>query len=407
MSRCWVVSILLVAVLSLTGCGNRVEMNELGITTATGFDGHQGDWTITYQVIIPPAMSSGAGGSSGGGGSQAAVHTFSAHGKTIRDALASSSRENPRKLYFAHTNIVVIGKEAAEKGIEEILDTYYRNPDARETVKVFIADGKARDYLKKLVPPEKLPGRALANILQKNKQLSSYYPSVSVHELALGISSDSAAAGVPELSITGTDSSKLESTDIFNQTATSSKLKISGLSVFQKAKRVGTLNQDESLGISWLTDQINTSTLSYVSKDDTNVSAFLVRKAKVKVIPVKGPLHYTLKVNARIIVGEILETTSHEDLLTTQSISKLQQQAEEIVRSQILVGWKAVQNLKVDLVGIGNKIHRKHPKDWEILKENWPEEIADMDMDIDVKVTLKRPGLFQNSFSRLLESEDD
>ncbi|MNL82252.1 hypothetical protein D3C87_2095920 [compost metagenome] len=58
-------------------------------------------------------------------------------------------------------------------------------------------------------------------------------------------------------------------------------------------------------------------------------------------------------------------------------------------------------------MGIGNKIHRKHPKDWEILKENWPEEIADMDMDIDVKVTLKRPGLFQNSFSRLLESEDD
>lgn len=30
-----------------------------------------------------------------------------------------------------------------------------------------------------------------------------------------------------------------------------------------------------------------------------------------------------------------------------------------------------------------------------------------MDIDIDVEVNLKRPGLFQGSFSRLLESEDD
>ncbi|MCE3202299.1 Ger(x)C family spore germination protein [Paenibacillus sonchi] len=407
MHRRWVVAIWLVTGLLLAGCGNRIEMNELGITTATGFDGQQGDWTITYQIIIPPAMASGAGGSSGGGGSQAAVHTFSAHGKTIREAVAASSRDNPRKLYFAHTNVLIIGKQAAETGIEEILDTYYRNPDARETVKVLVADGEARDFLNKLIPPEKLPGRALSDILQKNKQLSSYYPSVSVHQLALGISSDSGSAGVPEVSLTGTDSSSLESSSVFQQTSTSSKLKISGLSVFQKAKMVGTLNQNESTGISWLTDQIHLTTISYSSRDDTDVSAFLVRNAKVKVTPVKEALHYTIKVKAKVVVGEFLETTTHEDLLKTQSVKKLEQQAEQIIRTQILDGWKAVQQLKIDLVGIGNKIHRKSPKDWKRLKESWPEGIADMDMDIDVEVNLKRPGLFQSSFSRLLESEDD
>lgn len=401
------VAIWLVAALLLAGCGNRVEMTELGITTATGFDGQQGDWTITYQVIIPSAMSSGAGGSSGGGSSQAAVHTFSAHGKTIREALASSNRENPRKLYFAHTNVLIIGEQAAKAGIEEILDTYYRNPDARETVKVLVANGEARDYLNKLIPPEKLPGRALSKILQKNKQLSSFYPSVSVHELALGISSDSGAAGVPEVSITGTDSSSLESASVYQQTSNTSKLKISGLSVFQKAKMVGTLEQNESMGISWLTNRIRLTTISYNSKDDTDVSAFLVRNAKVKVTPVKEALHYTLKVKTKVVVGEFLETTTHEDLLKTQSVKKLEQQAEQIIRSQILEGWKAVQRLKVDLVGIGNKIHRKSPKDWKRLKENWPGEIANMDIDIDVKVNLKRPGLFQSSFSRLLESEED
>lgn len=92
------------------------------------------------------------------------------------------------------------------------------------------------------------------------------------------------------------------------------------------------------------------------------MSAFLIRKAKVKVTPVKGPLHYTIKVKAKVVVGEILGTTTPEDLLKTQSIDKLEQQAEKIIGSQILEGWKAVQHLKVDLAGIGNKIHRKSPR---------------------------------------------
>ncbi|WP_233476539.1 Ger(x)C family spore germination C-terminal domain-containing protein [Paenibacillus sonchi] len=161
------------------------------------------------------------------------------------------------------------------------------------------------------------------------------------------------------------------------------------------------------MGISWLTNRIRLTILSYKSKDDTDVSAFLVRNAKVKVTPVKKALHYTLKVKAKVVVGEFLETTTHEDLLKTQDVKKLEQQAEQIIRTQILDGWKAVQHLKIDLVGIGNKIHRKSPKDWKRLKESWPDEIANMDLDVDVKVNLKRPGLFQSSFSRLLESEDD
>lgn len=47
----------------LGGCGNRTEMNDLGITSATGFDKQNGKWNITYQVIVPPASSTS--GSSG------------------------------------------------------------------------------------------------------------------------------------------------------------------------------------------------------------------------------------------------------------------------------------------------------------------------------------------------------
>lgn len=112
--------VLFIAGLLLTGCVDRTELNELAITTATGIDGHKGDWINTYQIIIPSAMTTGSGGSSTGA-SQSAVHTFSTHGKTLRETVMKSSLEYPRKLYFAQNNILVIGKKQQNKALKRLL----------------------------------------------------------------------------------------------------------------------------------------------------------------------------------------------------------------------------------------------------------------------------------------------
>ncbi|AOK92738.1 Ger(x)C family spore germination C-terminal domain-containing protein [Paenibacillus polymyxa] len=78
-----------------------------------------------------------------------------------------------------------------------------------------------------------------------------------------------------------------------------------------------------------------------------------------------------------------------------------------ILCPKIREGWEAAQKRNIDLVGIGNKIHQKYPQDWKKIKDTWPKELASMDMELDVKVNIKRPGLFQKSFKELLESEND
>ncbi|MEE4579966.1 MULTISPECIES: Ger(x)C family spore germination protein [Paenibacillus] len=392
--------VLFIAGLLLTGCVDRTELNELAITTATGIDGHKGDWINTYQIIIPSAMTTGSGGSSTGA-SQSAVHTFSTHGKTLRETVMKSSLEYPRKLYFAQNNILVIGKKAAEQGIEEIIDIYLRNLDSRETVKVFIANGEARDFLRKLVPPEKIPGQALEKIIERDSKLGSIYPAISMYEFISKISSDS-AAGVPEISLVGSEPEKLDSVDVFKETSAKNKLKLSGLSIFQKDKRVGFLNEKESMGVSWLNNQIKNTTVNYV--DGNVMSAFLIRKAKVKVTPIKNLNHYYLNVDVKA-TGDLLSASSQREMKDMQSIHQLQMQAVEIIKLQIQEGWKALQQKNIDLIGVGNKIHHKYPKDWKKIKETWPEEFANMDIKIGVKMKLARPGLFEKSFNELLKNE--
>ncbi|MFT9371184.1 Ger(x)C family spore germination protein [Paenibacillus polymyxa] len=390
--------VLFIAGLLLTGCVDRTELNELAITTATGIDGHKGDWINTYQIIIPSAMTTGSGGTSSGA-SQSAVHTFSTHGKTLRETVTKSTLEYPRKLYFAQNNILVIGKKAAEQGIEEIIDIYLRNLDSRETVKVFIANGEARNFLKKLVPPEKIPGQALEKIIERDSKLASIYPAISMYEFISKISSDS-AAGVPEISLEGSKPEKLESVDVFKETSAKNKLKLSGLSIFQKDKRVGFLNEKESIGVSWLNNQIKNTTVNYV--DGNVTSAFLIRKAKVKVTPIKNLNHYYLNVDVKA-TGDLLSASSQREMKDMQSVGQLQMQAAETIKLQIQEGWKALQQKNIDLIGVGNKIHHKYPKDWKKIKETWPEEFANMDIKIGVKMKLARPGLFEKSFNELLK----
>lgn len=388
----------------LSGCGDRTELNELGIISATGIDGKEGAWSVTYQTIIPSAMSSATGGS-GGGGSQAAIHTFSTEGQTIREAIDITNLENPRKLYFAHNNVLIIGKKAAEAGIGPIVDYYLRNFESRETVNVLIADKDAKEILKQLVPPEMVPGVALAKILEKNTETGAYFPSITMYEIAQKISSDSSAAGIPQISIVGTGEDKIDSIEVFQKTSSDHKLKLSGLCVFSGTKRLATLKPLESQGISWLDNNITTSTLSFEQKNKKggkSLTSFRIRTARVTTTPVKGPLHYTLHVKAKL-KGEITESSSAEDISKVEVIQSMQDKINKKIESEIQDSWEAIQKLNIDILGIANKIHRKYPKDWSKIKESWPEELAKIDLKVEVETAISRPGLFQKSFDNVIK----
>ncbi|GGA30780.1 Ger(x)C family spore germination protein [Paenibacillus physcomitrellae] len=390
--------------LLLPGCGSRKELNELGIVIATGLDGTKGNYRVTTQIIVPSAMFSGTGGSSGAG-STLGVYVLTSKGETIKEALIRSTLKNPRQLYFSHNNVLVIGKETANEGIFELVDRYLRNLDTRETVKVLVAESTAEETLQALLPPEKLPGKALEELLDKEQKWASFYNDTSMYELALKLSSDSGAAGVPEIKLEGSSPEILKTQDAFKHTNPPANLILSGLSLFQGERRVGRLNERESLGVSWLMNRVRRHTISFGSGpdgDDQSRSAYKVTSAKVKVTPVKDGDGYKLKVRAKV-AGELNETESMEDVGSLSGIRHLEEQIERKITGDINQGWKAIRKQQVDVLGVADKIHRRYPKDWQKLKPRWKEEFSKMNIEVQVKASIKRPGLFIQSFRKLQE----
>ncbi|MBN2983754.1 MULTISPECIES: Ger(x)C family spore germination protein [Cohnella] len=385
--------------LVLAGCWDRRELNELGITSATGIDWADGKWNVTYQVVVPSGMWSGGGGGGGGGTTQSSVHVFTAEGRTLCEAANKSNLEIPRQLYFAHTDAIVIGKAAAEHGLSEVVDLYLRSVQARETVMMAVTEGRASDILKLFVPLEKLPGDALNKIISKEELNSGYYPAVRVFDFAQSLYSDSRAIGVPELNLMGKRDAKsrkeLSSLESFKQTHNESKLGLTGESVFKDGRRIGRLTFKESYGISWLSGDIKQSALAVPCPSGSNRDAFStlrIDKAETKITPQKKQDGFRMLVRVNVS-GEVLESECKLDLTKNEAVRQLGNAIEREIEDIMDTGWSAAMRIKADLPGFADKIHRKYPNDWKKLKDQWTEQFPKLEVQPHIRVSVIRIGL--------------
>lgn len=401
MSHYWMKMCIIVLVTSLlTGCWDRHELNKLGLAIAVGIDWEDEQWKLSYQVLVPSVI--GGGMSPGAASGGAAVHVISTQGKTVREASMKTSLENTRRLYFAHTDVMIIGEEAARHGIHEFLDLLFRINASRESVIVALTDGKASDLIRKLVLPEKYPGIALTELIRQTSTVNSDYPTVRVYQLAQKITSESHAAGVPVIMAGQQADPVLESEEESKKTSTSGAPKIVKLGVFQRDRLIGWLSREESQGLAWLTNQFKMGTISIpVSTRAGGYSSFRILRSKSRIKPIPVGDHFKMQVTVEL-KGELLEYGGHLDLKSPDSLRPIEREVEKKVAYMISRSWEGSRRLKADLPGFADEIHRHYPKKWRQLSDHWDNELAALDLDVQVKAKMKRPGLLNKSFEQLL-----
>lgn len=381
--------------LLLAGCWDRRELNEIGITSATGIDWSDDKWIVSYQVVVPSGM--WPGGGEGGSMSQSTVHVFSSEGRTLREAANKSTLELPRQLYFSHNNAIVIGEKAAEHGLSEVVELFLRSVESRETAIMVTTRERASDLLKLFVPLEKIPGDGINKIMAKEEQNSGFYSNVRIFDFARRLYSDCRAIGVPEINLKGRQDDEarkeLSSIDTFKHTYNKAKLALTGQSVFKDGRLIGHLNLTESFGVSLLSADVKQSVVTIpCSMGSDALSAFQINKVKTKVTPheVKDGFQMLVRVE---LSGELLESACELDLTSNEAVRKLERLIEQEIERFLDTGWSAMKRLNADLPGFGDKIHRKYPKDWSKLKENGGESLTKLTIDPQVRVSVIRIGL--------------
>ncbi|MGQ9532247.1 MAG: Ger(x)C family spore germination protein, partial [Desulfotomaculales bacterium] len=172
-------TVLLVTLTFPAGCWDQREVEQLGIVLATAVDkGHGGQLEVHVQVVVPRALAGGGMGGMGGGGMTIRPYRhYSATGATVFEAMRQLSMEAPRRLFYAHNQVILIGEDLAREGLGEVLDFFDRSTQIRRHIWLLITKhGQVHEVLMAPSPLELIPAQRLVGIIRERSLSSRFAP---------------------------------------------------------------------------------------------------------------------------------------------------------------------------------------------------------------------------------------
>ena len=392
MKRRFIILGILIAILIVsTGCWNRRELNDLAIELAMGIDKYGDQYRLTSQVVDPGEVAARAGG-----GARTPVITYQATADNPFEARRKMTTISPRKIYASHIRVVVISEKLARKGISGILDYLSRDHEHRTDFFIVVAKGtSAENALKILTPLEKIPANKLFSSLDTSEKTWAPTVGVTLDELISDIVSKGKQPVLTGLQVKGNQEIG-ESKENVEKLGTPSQLQYSGIGVFKEDKLIGWLNEKESKGYNYITDNVK-STVGHVTCPNGGEIALEVMNSNTNV---KGKVKHgnpqiDIDTNLELNVGTV---DCKIDLMNTKTIAELEKRVGQKTKSTIEQAINAVQEkYQVDIFGFGEVIRRSDSTYWKKVKNNWDEEFVDLPVHVKTNVKIRRVGTIGES----------
>lgn len=382
---------LIFLMLILSGCWSKRELSELALVAAFGIDYIDDEFAISVQVIDPSQVSSKQ--PSGG---KSPVVTYHANGKTVFEAVRKILALSPRKLYFAHLQLVVIGEELAKNGLRDTVDFLARDQEIRNDFTLIVSQqATAKDVLNVLTPIEKVPANRMLNSLKVTQDAWGSTLEVDIEDLVTDLGVSNQYFVLSAIEVLGDKSLGIDQTNV-DRIETPVKLKFTGLAIFNEDKLVGYMDEYDSKSFNYLNDKIK-STIEIIScpSDGELTTEITQSNTKTKGIVKDGKPIINVSID---IVQNVAEVKCDIDLTELKTIDWINRQTEEHIKKNLDKVLNSLQeNYRADILGFGEAIHRTDPKLWKDIKNDWEEIYPGVEVNVKVNANTQGLGTLQNS----------
>ena len=171
-------------------------------------------------------------------------------------------------------------------------------------------------------------------------------------------------------------------------------LKISGRAIFDNdLKMIGTLTSSEARNRLWIKNKLGMETLTAEVPEEGGNITFAGRKLNSKVKPILDgdKIKFVISLTGK---GDIKENNTNLDLRNQKYLKEVEQALNKDVQKNVTKTISKVQEeLKVDIFGLGETIHRKYPKRWKEIKDNWNEDFTKADIVVNVNLKVEEVGV--------------
>lgn len=377
--------------LLLSACWSKKELNEIAIVVALGIDQVDDEYEITVQVVNPGEISSKQPTSG-----RSPVTSYSATGSTLYEAIRKVTLESPRKSYFAHLQMVILGKELVTKDIRPVLDFLSRDHEFRNDFNIIVAhEDTAKDIVSVLTPIEKIPANKITSSLKTSEKAWGSTVTMTMNDLITFLHDGNNNLVLSTITLLGNKQIGKTQANV-DQITISAILQYSGLAVIKNGKMIGILTEEQSKSYNFLMNNIKSTVEIVACPEEGNLATEITAtKTTIKGTIENDVPSFDIKVNVEQNVGEVkcmidLQTKQTMDYINHETSVTLAKKIEDTLHT-------LQQTYDADVVHFGQVLHRQEPKKWRKIKEQWPTLFQNAKVTVNVKVDTITPGTIQNS----------
>lgn len=355
---------------SFTSCGTVKQLRDKSLVQGVGIDKTKGGFEVTFQVL-DISKSSGTGKDVKGN----ITTTYSAKGNTISTAIANGQKVLDRETFMAQNKLLVVSEKVVKEGLEQVLDYFIRAKSCRPDVQMAVTKESAKKIIEAqckdaIIPAEKIQKTII------NGEYNAKSVNLMVMDVVNAYKNPVSGIYLPVLKLF-TDDEKENVT-------------LDGVAVLSKKGLQGYLNDEQTRGLLWATNQLHNSILVIKTKKLGEVSLRVRRShTKTSIAAKDNRIHFTISVDCRANVNEISEGMNLT--LSQADLAEVQKEAEQLIKREVTeTSEKCLGQFHADTLSIGRKLSQKDYKFYKKIKNNFEDELPFVQITINAKVTIQR-----------------
>lgn len=350
---------------TFSGCSNKTELRDRAIIEAMAIDFENGEYKITLQEYTPSDSNAGEGS----GESQNIYVTTS--GKTLFEALKNAESKDGNQIFYGHSRAYLIGKDAADKGLVQIIEFMNSNYQLSLNSAVILTETSAEDVLKKKVFAEVVPNITIDRIESCGKA-----PDVAVIDVLRDVYNLEGCCVLPIISPDGKEEVKIEK-----------------CAVFKDKKPEIFLNNDQTMGYIWMLGKILDAVM-IAEKDNQRISVNVISdKTQIKMRTENDEIALDVFVTAKGNISEIGVFSNQR--IQKEHIDKIQEQIENKIENQVKDAFKTiVTDGGCDTFYLKQRLKKENKKMYDNIKDKpLSEWLSKIKLNISADLSIRHSGI--------------
>lgn len=375
----------------LTGCWDKVEIDQRGFVTVIMIDMAPPGYTEkeTEAAKDIPGASSQMGkflkvtyaianailfAGEGGGGSEKARVSMSSVSTSIDKASRFVDSRLSRRLYFGHTQVAIFGEEFLKNPdkVKEVLGDIERSQQFSRTIRVLSCEGEASKAADLDPKGEKLLFRYLRGIME-NEATNGRIIDLSFNEFISMLAEEKGTGIIPRVSVE------------------KDEVKISGIDIIKDYKLIGSLSEYDALYFNTLSGRRKGGVI-YINAGDTAL-AFSTNNVSRQVKLVNSdPNKLEVEIDVEV-EGSISDSKVDQEVFDIDLINKAEKELNKSDEESCkFVISKLQKKYNVDVLQIDEFLRKYHPDVWDKVKDRWSEIYPEIKITPVISDKIRRVG---------------